>query len=105
MTRTSARLALFGLGVVRPFTTAHTVKNLVHSPSCAALAIFSAVITYFFIRPLSHDGMAEEDRKFREYLEQNGYDTSQMGLPGADTEISSADYDEKKDHMVSTTTV
>lgn len=73
--------------------------------SCAALAIFSAVITYFFIRPLSHDGMAEEDRKFREYLEQNGYDTSQMGLPGTDTETSSRDYDEKKDHMVSTATV
>ena len=44
--------------------------------------------------------MAEEDRKFREYLEQNGYDTRQMGLTGADTETSSADYDEKKDAMV-----
>ena len=49
--------------------------------------------------------MADEDRKFREYLEQNGYDTSQMGLPGTDTETSSRDYDEKKDHMVSTATV
>ncbi len=73
-------------------------------PDCAALAIFSAIITYFFIRPLSHDGMAEEDRKFREYLEQNGYDTSQMGLTGADTETSSADYDEKKDVVIGTTT-
>lgn len=67
-----------------------------------ALAIFSAIITYFFIRPLSHDGMAEEDRKFREYLEQNGYDTKQMGLSGVDTETSSADYDEKKDVVVTT---
>ena len=31
MTRTSARLALSGLGVVCPFTTAHIVKSLVHS--------------------------------------------------------------------------
>lgn len=67
--------------------------------TCAltALAIVSAIITFFFIRPLSHDGMAEEDRKFREYLEQHGYDTSQMGLVDATSETSSADYDEKKD--------
>ena len=31
----------------------------------AALAIFSAIITFFFIRPLSHDGMAQEDREVR----------------------------------------
>lgn len=46
--------------------------------------------------------MAEEDRKFREYLEQNGYDTKQMGLAGVDTETSSADYDEKRDVVVTT---
>ncbi|KAM5538502.1 hypothetical protein V8D89_007835 [Ganoderma adspersum] len=68
----------------------------------SALAIFSAIITYFFIRPLSHDGMEEEDRKFREYLEQNGYDTKQMGLTSADTETSSADYDEKRDVVITT---
>lgn len=32
------------------------------------------------VRPLSHDGMAEEDANFREYLAQHGYDTSQLGL-------------------------
>lgn len=46
----------------------------------SALAALSALITIFLIRPLSHDGMAEEDEKFREYLEQHGYDTSQLGL-------------------------
>lgn len=46
----------------------------------SALAVLSALITFFLIRPLSHDGMAEEDEKFREYLEQHGYDTSQLGL-------------------------
>ncbi|KAL0574274.1 glycerophosphoinositol permease [Marasmius crinis-equi] len=46
----------------------------------SGLAIISALITFFFIRPLDHDGMAKEDVLFREYLEQHGYDTSQMGL-------------------------
>ncbi|CCM00079.1 uncharacterized protein FIBRA_02106 [Fibroporia radiculosa] len=46
----------------------------------SGLAVLSALITLFFIKPLTHDGMEEEDRKFREYLEENGYDTSQMGL-------------------------
>ncbi|TBU49805.1 metabolite transporter [Dichomitus squalens] len=64
----------------------------------SALAIVSAIITFFFIRPLSHDGMAEEDRKFREYLEQHGYDTSQMGLADVTNDTSSSsEYDEKKD--------
>ena len=38
------------------------------------------IITFFFIRPLTHDGMAKEDAEFRAYLEENGYDTSMMGL-------------------------
>ncbi|KAI9508538.1 major facilitator superfamily domain-containing protein [Russula earlei] len=46
----------------------------------SGLAIFSALVTLFFIRPLSHDGLVEEDAKFREYLESHGYDTSKMGF-------------------------
>ncbi|KIK62448.1 hypothetical protein GYMLUDRAFT_499958 [Collybiopsis luxurians FD-317 M1] len=46
----------------------------------SALALLSATITLFFIQPIQTDGMAEEDALFREYLEENGYDTSQMGL-------------------------
>ena len=46
----------------------------------SGLAILSALITLFFIRPLTHDGLAEEDRVFREYLEAHGYDTSKMGF-------------------------
>ncbi|KAI0710110.1 metabolite transporter [Earliella scabrosa] len=63
----------------------------------SALAVVSAIITFFFIRPLSHDGMAEEDQKFREYLEQHGYDTSLMGL-GTDSvsDTVSTASDEKK---------
>jgi hypothetical protein len=46
----------------------------------SGLAILSALITFFFIRPLTHDGLEEEDRQFREYLEAHGYDTSTMGF-------------------------
>ncbi|KAK0485179.1 MFS Git1p-related glycerophosphoinositol and glycerophosphocholine permease, partial [Armillaria novae-zelandiae] len=66
----------------------------------SGLAILSAIVTYLFIKPLSHDGMVQEDIAFRQYLESRGYDTSQMGL-GGETEISSdtaetAEEDEKK---------
>ena len=46
----------------------------------SALSVLSAIITFFLIRPLSHDGMIEEDEKFRKYLVDHGYDVSQMGL-------------------------
>ena len=46
----------------------------------SGLAILSALITFFFIRPLSEEGLIEEDRAFRAYLESHGYDTSKMGF-------------------------
>ncbi|KAI0783689.1 major facilitator superfamily domain-containing protein [Abortiporus biennis] len=46
----------------------------------SGLALFCAIITFFMIRPLSHDGMVKEDQEFREYLEAHGYDTTLMGL-------------------------
>ena len=62
----------------------------------SGLAVFSALTTLLLIRPLSHDGMLDEDEKFRIYLEEHGYDTSQMGLTSAsettfDTEEKSVD--------------
>jgi MFS family permease len=62
----------------------------------SGLAIFSATVVFLFVKPLSHDGMAAEDEAFRLYLEENGFDTSQMGT--RDSEASS-DYsnDEKND--------
>ncbi|ESK95870.1 mfs git1p-related glycerophosphoinositol and glycerophosphocholine permease [Moniliophthora roreri MCA 2997] len=62
----------------------------------SGLAVVSALVTFFFIRPLSHDGMTEEDSLFREYLEQHGYDTSQMGLGTTSEVTDSASEDEKK---------
>ncbi|CDO75797.1 hypothetical protein BN946_scf184934.g12 [Trametes cinnabarina] len=61
----------------------------------SGLAIVSALVTFFFVRPLSHDCMAEEDRQFREYLEAHGYDTSQMGLIESETNSVSSVADEK----------
>jgi len=46
----------------------------------SGLSLLSALVTFFFTRPLTHDGMVAEDESFRRYLEENGYDTSQMGL-------------------------
>ncbi|KAG1859191.1 major facilitator superfamily domain-containing protein [Suillus tomentosus] len=51
----------------------------------SGLAILSAIIVYFLVTPLDHDGMKEEDAKFREYLEAHGFDTSRMGLPKTET--------------------
>lgn len=57
----------------------------------SALAIVSAAVILVMVRPLSHDGMAQEDEKFREYLEANGFDTSLMGL--GEPETASVDDD------------
>jgi len=44
--------------------------------------------------------MAKEDRLFREYLETNGYDTSQMGLIETPTESFSEEEGSEKDTTV-----
>ncbi|KAG2092124.1 major facilitator superfamily domain-containing protein [Suillus discolor] len=47
----------------------------------SGLAILSAIIVYFLVTPLDHDGMKKEDAKFRQYLAEHGFDVSRMGLP------------------------
>jgi len=37
----------------------------------------SAAITFFFIPNIKADAMVDEDRLFKEYLVENGYDISQ----------------------------
>ncbi|KAH6909115.1 glycerophosphodiester transporter [Coprinopsis sp. MPI-PUGE-AT-0042] len=67
----------------------------------SGLALLSALTTFFFITPLSADGMEKEDREFRQYLEDHGYDTTAMGLPGFTSENSSVNaVDEKVDSKV-----
>ncbi|CAL1700927.1 unnamed protein product [Somion occarium] len=46
----------------------------------SGLAILSAIIIFFTVQPLDHDGILKEDEAFREYLEQHGYNTAQMGI-------------------------
>ncbi|KAG6807552.1 hypothetical protein H0H92_007117 [Tricholoma furcatifolium] len=58
------------------------------NPCTAGLAILSALITFFFVHPLTTDGMEKEDREFREYLEANGFDTRLMGLGEEETIVS-----------------
>ncbi|KAK7690583.1 hypothetical protein QCA50_005681 [Cerrena zonata] len=62
----------------------------------SALAILSALIVFFLVKPLDHDGMIKEDQAFREYLEENGFDTSQMGLLNDTASTTSARSDTKE---------
>lgn len=73
----------------------------------SGLAILSATVVFFCVKPLTHDGMAAEDEavcvlyhllsnglmmfvlQFRLYLEEHGFDTSRMGIQDSDT---SSDY-------------
>jgi hypothetical protein len=49
------------------------------------LAIFSAVLS-IFLPELQQDIVADEDIRWREYLEMNGYDTSEMGHLGTNSQ-------------------
>ncbi|KAF8887378.1 hypothetical protein BD779DRAFT_518007 [Infundibulicybe gibba] len=57
----------------------------------SGIAVLSAIIAFFFVKPLDKDGMVEEDKQFRAYLEANGYDTSTMGLKGGEEDETSVD--------------
>lgn len=52
----------------------------------SSLCILSAVIAFFFFPNVGQDTISEEDRKFREYLEREGWDVSQLGLEKAETD-------------------
>ena len=47
----------------------------------SGLAAFSGILCLLFVPQLGQDCIQEEDVKFRAYLEEQGYDTSKMGLP------------------------
>jgi hypothetical protein len=48
----------------------------------SSLAVFAAVLVWFFVPEVGQDTIDHEDRRFRAYLMENGYDVSQMGLVG-----------------------
>lgn len=45
----------------------------------SSLCMFSAMLTLFFIPSLTQDSVTDEDVRFRNYLEKNGFDVSLMG--------------------------
>ncbi|CAI7661300.1 Glycerophosphodiester transporter GIT2 [Penicillium manginii] len=48
----------------------------------SALCILSAALAVFLLPTINQDTVTFEDARFREYLTQNGYDTSTMGTAG-----------------------
>lgn len=55
----------------------YRTRALLQIASC--LALFSAAIVWFFVPDIGPDYMQKEDIAFRAYLEENGWDTSEMG--------------------------
>lgn len=45
-----------------------------------SLALFAAAVVYLLVPDIRADFMREEDERFRQYLEEAGYDTAGMGL-------------------------
>jgi MFS family permease len=46
----------------------------------SGIAIAASVIAWFFLPEIGPDGLVEEDAAFRQYLMDNGYDVSQLGI-------------------------
>lgn len=76
--------ALVGTQVFKPIVKAFGGSGTLNgqrSPFIigTCLALLGAIITWYFIPDASKQGLEVEDREFREYLEQNGFDTSLFG--------------------------
>ena len=54
----------------------------------SSLCLFSACLAFFFLPYIGQDTITEEDYKFRQYLEANGYDTSKMGAKSHNARIA-----------------
>ena len=48
----------------------------------SSLCLLSAALAFFFLPHIGQDTITSEDRKFRAYLEENGWDTKRMGVKG-----------------------
>lgn len=53
----------------------------------SALAVLSAIVTFFFLPTLRPDNMVDEDRLFREYLVEHGVDITNMGIDGGNRSV------------------
>ncbi|PRT54426.1 hypothetical protein B9G98_02046 [Wickerhamiella sorbophila] len=63
----------------------------------SALCIFSGLLV-LLLPPLGQTAVADEDRKFREYLESQGIDTSMMGHEIKDTEYTTTHIENVKEY-------
>lgn len=52
----------------------------------SSLAVFSGVIAFFCLPDITQDTIDAEDKRFKAYLQEHGYDTSTMGLQSASKE-------------------
>lgn len=57
----------------------------------SGIAILAGIVAFFFIPNIQPDSLEQEDRDFKAYLEQHGYDTSLMGDP---VDAAIADHEE-----------
>ncbi|KAL6856793.1 MFS general substrate transporter [Trichoderma novae-zelandiae] len=51
----------------------------------SSLCLLSAAIAFFCLPNVGQDTIAEEDLKFRQYLESHGWDTNQLGMGKSDS--------------------
>ncbi|KAM5341170.1 hypothetical protein ACJ41O_015279 [Fusarium nematophilum] len=52
----------------------------------SSLGVLSAAIAFFFVPSVGQDTIQDEDIRFRDYLESQGWDTSQLGMQPAQEE-------------------
>ena len=57
----------------------------------SSLCVLSAALAIFCVPHIGQDTIEEEDRRFRQYLLEQGYDTSMLGLKTVDSEASFGD--------------
>lgn len=48
----------------------------------SSLCVLALLLAWFFLPEVGQDTIDLEDRRFRAFLQENGYDTAKMGLPG-----------------------
>jgi len=51
----------------------------------SALAIFAGFVALFLLPDLTQDSIETEDMRFRQYLQEHGYDTTKMGLQSSES--------------------
>ena len=49
----------------------------------SGLCLISAVLAFFFLPHIDQNTISSEDLRFRQFLEENGWDTTQMGIKEA----------------------